>query len=304
MKKTALGKTGLMVSMLGAGLAEIGQNYSLAPADVERAGNVLNSALDGGINFLDTAACYETSEELIGRTVAHRRDEYVLATKCGDVVGGYVGTPFSAQTVTDSIDRSLARMNTDYLDLVQIHSCDLDTLKRGEATEALLKAKEAGKTRFTGYSGDNDEALWAVESGVFDTLQTSFNVVEQHARTRGILALAKERDMGIIIKRPIANGAWGAARSPSEYANEYFQRAQEVARMGPIPGAPDGDILLALGFVFAHPEVDTAIVGTRNPSHMLSNIALVENELPISSEPVEEFHRRFDRLGGDWVQLQ
>ena len=304
MQITVLGKTGLRVSRLGAGLAEIGEQLTMA--DLGKADRVLNAALDGGINFLDTAACYGISEEVIGRTIAHRRGEYVLATKCGHVTGGYTGEPWTAQTITDSINRSLVRLKTDHLDLVQLHSCSVEVLKRGEVTEALLKAKEAGKTRFTGYSGDNEAASWAVESELFDTLQTSFNLVDQHARTK-LFPLAETRGMGIIIKRPIANGAWGAQNVPrygrSGQADEYFRRAQLMASAGPIPGAPDDRILLALGFVFAHPEVDTAIVGTRNPFHMLANIELVEKTHAIPREAVLELHRRFDQMGDDWVQL-
>ena len=296
MERTTLGKTGLEVSRLGAGLAEIGSyGVSLADGHVAR---VLNVALDGGINFLDTAACYGSSEELIGHAISHRRQEYILATKCGDVAGGYSGSPWSADTVRDSIDRSLTRMKTDYLDLVQLHSCDVSVLERGEATGALLEAKEAGKTRFVGYSGDGVDALWAIESGLFDTLQTSFNLVDQEARTMS-LPVAKARGMGVIVKRPIANGAWGRQRSPSGYAAEYFRRAQKMAQERPIPGAPSDSILLALGFVLAHDEVDTAIVGTGNPTHMEANIKLMDS-LPISGEAVDELRRRFDAVGGNW----
>ena len=102
MQQTTLGRTGLQVSRLGAGLAEIG--FQLSLDEEARAGNVLNTALDAGINFLDTAACYNVSEELIGQTIAHRRDEYVLATKAGHVTGGYEGEAWSAKTVADSIE--------------------------------------------------------------------------------------------------------------------------------------------------------------------------------------------------------
>ena len=173
MQMTTLGKTGLNVSRLGVGLSEIGEEPGLR--NVVEAGRVLNTALDYGINFLDTAACYGTSEELIGLTIAHRRHEYVLATKCGHVTGEYRGRLWTAQTVIDSIDRSLTRMKTDYLDVVQLHSCELAVLEKGGVIDALLEAKRAGKTRFVGYSGDNEAAKWAVESDVFDTLQTSFN---------------------------------------------------------------------------------------------------------------------------------
>ncbi len=301
MEMRRLGRTELTISRLGAGLAEIG--FELTPEDVLQAGRVLNAALDMGVNFLDTAACYNISEELIGATVASRRQEFILATKAGHVAGDYTGEPWTAETVRHSIERSLTRMRTDYLDLVQLHSCEVDVLERGEVIQALLDARQAGKTRFIGYSGDNEAAAWAVESGIFDTLQTSFNLVEQKARY-GLLQAAKAQDMGVIIKRPIANGAWGAPNSPSAYASQYWQRAQAMAALGPLPPeAPDNPILLALGFTLAHDEVDTAIVGTKNPDHLRGNIHWVEEELPLAPEVVEELHRRFDELGGDWEQL-
>ncbi len=301
MESTTLGNTGLEVSRLGLGLAEIG-NLSLD--DLAQAASVLNQALDNGITFLDTAACYGSSEELVGNMVAHRRNEFVLATKCGHVSGGYDGLPWTASTVRDSIDRSLVRLNTDHLDLVQLHSCDLNTLKHGDATDALLGAKEAGKTRFVGYSGDNEEARWAVESGLFDTLQTSFNLVDQHARSKGLLDLADERGMGVIAKRPIANGAWGAAGSSIPYTADYFKRARLMAAMGPIPGTPEDGILLALGFVLAHASIGTAIVGTSNPVHLLTNIRSVESGLTLQPDILEELYDRFDQVGDDWLQLE
>jgi len=301
MEMRTLGKTGLTVSRLGAGLSEIGTRLTLADEAV--AARILNGALDGGINFLDTSACYGISEELIGRTVAHRRDEYILATKCGHVTGGYRGQEWTAQTVKDSIDRSLKRMKTDYLDLVQLHSCEVEVLERGEVIEALLEAREAGKTRYVGYSGDNEAALWAVESGQFDTLQTSFNLVDQHARLR-LFPQAKANGMGIIVKRPIANGAWGVSKSPSAYAGQYFERAQAMQKLGPLPNAPQNRIGLALGFTLAHPQVDTAIVGTHNPDHMQANINWVQTELPIDAAAVGELHRRFEQLEQNWVQLR
>ena len=296
-----LGTTGLNVSRLGAGLSEIG--FDLTLAEENTAGQVLNSALDGGINFLDTSACYGISEELIGRTVAHRRADFVLATKCGHTWDGYTGQPWTARIVQDSIDRSLTRLRTDYLDLVQLHSCEINVLERGEVIQALLDAKQAGKTRFIGYSGDNEAALWAIRSGYFDTLQTSFNLVDQHARTR-LFAEAKKRGVGIIAKRPIANGAWAAPASPSSYADPYFERAQKMLESGSIPHAPENPVVLSLGFTLAHPEVDTAIVGTRNPQHMQANLTWLENELPVAPEAVQVLQSRFDRLGENWVQLR
>ena len=301
MEITTLGKTGLKVTRLGVGQSEIG-GFRLTTNNTEEVGRLLNTALDGGINFFDTSACYGNSEELVGRAVSHRREEYILATKCGHITGGYEGRAWTAKTITDSIDRSLVRLRTDHLDLVQLHSCGVVILERGEAIEALLDAKRAGKTRFVGYSGDNKAAHWAVDSGLFDTLQTSFNLVDQQARTK-LFRPAKTKGMGIIVKRPIANGAWGAKRKPSGYAANYFGRAQVMAQMGPISSEPEDRILTAMGFLFSHPEVHTAIVGTKNPAHMMANIELVGKQLPIPAEVVNELHRRFDEKGAEWLQL-
>ena len=306
MQAATLGKTGLEVTRLGAGLAEIGEEHTLD--ELSHVGRVLNAALDGGINFLDTAPCYFDSEQMVGRTIAHRRDEYFLATKCGHSTRGSSGEPWTAETIRETFEGSLRRLHTDYVDLLQLHSCGVNDLEKGEVIELLMEAKRQGKTRFVGYSGDNEAALWAVESGLFDTLQTSFSVADQHARTC-LFGPAKRHNMGIIVKRPIASGAWGVASSPSaglrynpNYADEYSDRAQLMAAMGPIPGEPNDRILTSLGFVLAHDEVDTAILGTRNPAHMAANQELLAR-LPIPGQVVRELHRRFDEAEDDWRQL-
>ncbi len=302
METRTLGRTGLQVSRLGLGLGEIERQETHGYGDVSGSHRVLEAALDGGITYFDTAACYASTEELIGKTVAHRRDEYVLATKCGHVVGDATGEPWSAATIEESIDRSLRRMKTDHVDIVHPHSPDLETLERGEIVEALVRARDAGKTRFLGFSGDNEVARWAVENGVFDTLQTTFNLVDQRAR-EGLFAAAQAREMGIIVKRPLANGMWGKDRGAYRYANQYRERVKEMARVGPVPGAPEDPIALSIGFVFAHPEVTTAPVGTNSLSQVRSNIDAVENGLPIATEAVDELHRRFNEVGSDWRQL-
>ena len=300
MERRTLGKTGLEVSRLGVGLSEI-SDFTLA--DAKTVSKILNTALDEGINFLDTSACYGNSEELIGRAVGHRRDECLVATKCGHVAGHHIGEDWSRKTLEDSINRSLWRARIGYIDILQLHSCPLEILQRGEVIEIVQKAKQDGKTRFIGYSGDNEAAEWAVESGLFDTIQTSFNLVDQRAST-GLFARAKAKGMGIIAKRPIANAAWGASESPSNYASQYFARAQAMQAGGPIPDAPENRILLALGFAWANPDIDTIIVGTRNPAHMQANLKWVQNDLPIAQEAVMALQQRFEEVGGDWPQLR
>ncbi len=109
--------------------------------------------------------------------------------------------------------------------------------------------------------------------------------------------------MGIIVKRPIANGSPGAASSPSGDPDQYFRRASGLQRMGPLPDASTDRIALALGFTLAHDAVDTAIVGTRNPDHMEANLRMVDGGLDVSAWAVEELHRRFVELDEAWVQL-
>ncbi len=289
--------------MLGIGLFEIGTQ--LSGDDQSRAGVVLNTALDNGINLLDTSACYGNSEQLVGDAVSHRRSEYVLATKCGHATGEYSGEEWTYDTVAHSIDRSLRRLKTDCVDIIQLHSCSLDVLLKGDVIRAMQDARDAGKTRFVSYSGDSEAAGWAVESGLFDTLQTTFNLVDQKARN-GLLQKAQDANIGVIIKRPIANAIWGGSpdqpRSSSRH-DEISDRVQAMAAGGPIEGAPEDRILLALGFTFAHPQVDTAIVGTTNPDHLISNIRLFQSGLDLPQQVIQELYRRFDRLGDDWEQI-
>ncbi len=305
MQKVQFGSTGFETSRLGVGLSEIG---SFELSDQAQATNVLNTALDNGINFLDTSACYGISEELVGNGVSQRRDDYFLATKAGHVARGYEGEAWTFQTVVDSIDRSLRLLQTDHVDVVQLHSCDIDVLEKGDAIRALQEAQQAGKTSFIGYSGDNESAHWAVDSGLFATLQTSYNLVEQRARTTGLLEKAIAKGMGTIIKRPIAGGIWGKSRpdaadqTASNYNTPYLERAKSVRTLGPIENEPDDAILTSLGYTLSDPNANVAIVGTTNPSHMATNVRQIDNDLPIPDCVIAELNRRFEQLDKDWAQ--
>ena len=300
-----LGKTDLKVGRLGIGLSEVG--FNLEMADVDQVRDVINKALDNDVNFLDTAACYGISEELLGVVASDRRDEYVLATKAGHFLPRGDGEDWTYDLITSSIDRSLELMKTDHVDIVQLHSCKVEVLERGDVIRALLDAKAAGKTRYIGYSGDNENAKWAVTSGLFDTLQTSFNVVDQDARTN-LFEDVEARDMGLIIKRPIGNAVWGAPADPkpydhiSDYTEEYFRRAGVMSAEGPLVEDPEDRIRLALGFTFAHPEVDVTIVGTQRPQHMKSNLEMVSQPMGISDATVTDLHTRWDNLSSGWDQ--
>ena len=303
-ESTTLGKTGLRVGRLGAGLGQIGD---LGGGDVGTAGKILGAALDSGVNFYDTAECYGNSEELIGKAIAHRRNEIFLATKAGHTPDRS-GPGWTGEIVRESIDRSLSRLKTDHVDLLQMHADDIAAPLPDDVIQAALDAKVAGKTRFLGYSGENEDAEWAVQSGLFDTLQTSFSLLDQRARY-GLFEQARSREIGIIAKRPIGRGLWGVAASADGGTGlvgpiaERFRRARVMREMGPVAGAPKDHIALALGFVLGHEDVHTAIVGTGNSEHMLANIAAVENALPIAQDVVAELHRRYDLVGREWPAL-
>ena len=175
---------------------------------------MLNTLLDSGVNYIDTAPCYGESEETLGKYISHRRDEYWLTSKCGHAAGDVTAPEWTAAAVTQGIDQSLRRMQTDHLDLVHIHTCEVDVLRQGDVVRALQDAQRNGKTRYIGYSGDNDAALEAIGMGVFATLLTSFNVVDQSALDE-ILPAAEAAGMGIIAKRPIANAAFNRPPRPT-----------------------------------------------------------------------------------------
>ena len=293
MEKRALGRTGLEVSVLGFGGAEIGfQNASLST--VER---LLGSALDAGLNVIDTGECYAGSEELIGKAVSHRREQFHLFTKCGHS-SGLPYEDWDPALLTASIDRSLTRLGTDCIDLVQLHSCSLEKLQQGDVIAVLQAARDAGKTRFVGYSGDDEAALFAVQSGVFDTLQTSLNIAEQQPISL-TLPVALEKGIGVIAKRPIANAAWTKAEMPSdEYAYPYWQRLQTL---GYDFLSTSDAVSIALRFTLAQPAVSTAIVGTQNPDRWLQNARLLEAG-PLPPAQVEALKARWSEVSQpDWV---
>ncbi len=302
MEQTTLGKTGLRVSRLGIGLSEIGSS------DESNVKKILATALDAGINFFDTASCYGRSEEFIGKTMSSMRDNFVLASKCGHSSRFNENfKDWSYKGIKASIDRSLRLLKTDRLDLIQVHSCDLQELEKGEIMKALEESKSEGKVLHLGYSGDNDAAVWAAESGFFETIQTSFNLVEQKARYK-LFDVTRNNGLGVIAKRPIANGAWRAlekpnvSAAPSDYAAEYYKRAQILGEIGPLYDEPEDRILTSMGFIFSFDEVDVAIIGTQNRHHLKSNIEMYNNSLPISKSTVDDLCSRFDSLGNEWNQ--
>jgi len=255
-------------SILGFGGSEIGYQ-GVRGRTVTR---LLDGALDAGLNVIDTAECYENSEELIGKAVSGRRREFYLFTKCGHGKG-YGHADWRPAALLASIERSLRRLKTDAVDLVQLHSCSLEHLKKGDVITALERARERGWTRYVGYSGDGAAARYAIECGRFDTLQTSVSIADQEALEL-TLPLAKARSMGVIAKRPIANAAWTYRAKPAEpYYQDYWSRLRALDY--PFLRDPDTAVATALRFTLSAPGVHTAIVGTTKPGRWKENASLL-----------------------------
>ena len=271
MERRQFGKTDMQVSVLGFGGAEIG----FEGATEETVARLLKGALDAGLNVIDTGECYEGSEELIGKTVADRRADYYLFTKCGHPRG--IGSEdWSTASLLESIERSLRRLRTDRLDLIQLHTCSETVLRKGDAIAALQTAREKGYARYLGYSGDGRAARYAVESGAFDTLQTSINIADQEGIDL-VLPRAKEQQLGVIAKRPVANVAWKESHKPiAAYHHVYWERLNKL-RYDFIRDLPmEESVAHALRFTLSVPGVHTAIVGTTKPERWQENARMVE----------------------------
>ena len=295
MERVPFGATGLEVSRLGFGTA----TYAYNATERRAAEKLLNRVLDAGINVIDTAACYPGAEPIIGSGIAHRRNEYVLVTKCGHKVDGVSGDPFSAELVAATVERALGQMRTDRLDVMLLHSCSLDVLERGEALSALVAAKQAGKARFIGYSGDNSALSAAAAMPDVDVVETSVSIADQVNIEAG-LAIAAERNVAVLVKRPVANGAWRVPEdigALSDYASAYGARLRQMAldpaNLGYLADEPDAAWMrLALGFVLAVPGVHTAVIGSRNWSHVHTNIVISE-EAGMQAEVFGRLRARF-----------
>ncbi len=280
----------MQVSVLGFGGAEIGFENAAA----ETVETLLNSALDAGLNVIDTAECYEGSEELIGQAVGHRREEFHLFSKVGHPRG--IGSEdWSKASILESIERSLSRLKTDRLDLIQLHSCSEAVLKKGDAISALQTARQRGHTRYIGYSGDGRAAKFAVESGYFDTLQTSLNIADQEP-IELTLPLARERQMGVIAKRPIANAAWKAGHKPIDsYQHPYWDRLRKLDYDFIRGRSLAQSIAHALRFTLSVPGVQTAIVGTTKPERWQENAQLLQAG-PLSQAEFDSIRARWDDI--------
>ena len=312
-EQRVFGNTELRVGVLGIGTAEIG--FSETPDSV--LDSILGMAADAGINVLDSAAMYGNAEEKLGRLLRGRRNDFLIFTKCGmhlpkltgfarlvrrarRSVRGVFGLPpleWAPKTLQWNIDESLRRLKTDRLDLIQLHSCSEELLKREEIVRVLQISQDAGKVRYLGYSGDGSAAQWAAKSGLFQAIQTSVNVADQQA-IDDVIPMALARRLGIIAKRPIANAIWRSAeRPPDPHMHAYWQRLNILNY--PFATKPDA-VATALRFTL-RTGVHTAIIGTTSLQHMRSNIAACQISAADDQQYKAVRARWREVAGPDWI---
>lgn len=196
MRYTEFGKTGHRVSALGFGA------MNLPGVPFEQARDALNYALDYGITYIDTAAGYRNSEEIIGNSISHRRSEYFLATK---------SKQRDYQSAKEEMERSLRRLKTDYIDLLQIHYVNYSTefkkaMQEDGSYRAALELKKEGKIRFIGITGHRPELLakW-IEGGDFDQVLFHLSLVQPFA-LKELIPTATRLNMGKTAMKPLSGG--------------------------------------------------------------------------------------------------
>ncbi|MCW2692911.1 MAG: aldo/keto reductase [Mycobacterium sp.] len=279
MRYRTLGRTGIQVSPYALGAMMFG---AIGNPDHEDSTRIIHRALDAGINFIDTADMYShgESEEIVGKALKGRRDRVVLATKVNGAMGddpNQRGT--SRRWIMTAVEDSLRRLQTDHIDLYQVHRLD-PTVDIDETLSALTDLVRSGKVRAIGSStfpaSDMVEAQWASERrGLerFRSEQPTYSILSRGIE-RDVLPVAERYGMGTIVWSPLAQGMLtGRVRKGQETdlrrAN-YFSHMSDERRIDAveqlIPVADEAGMPLthlALAFAIAHPGITSAIIGPR-----------------------------------------
>ena len=274
--KVTLGRTGLEVTRLGFGaleLRDVREAGGRLPSE-EHAGVVLRAVLDAGINFIDTSVVYGRSEEFIGRFIAGRRDEYYIATKCG---GAQTEDPdsrsaWSREAMLESVELSLRRLRTDYVDVLQLRGPTVEVLEKYDCIGTLEEIRAAGKTRFIGVSAVLPHVDALVSLGVFDTFQVVYSALEpEHEAT---LSAAAAAGAGTIIR---GGSVKGAPLREQGRGNEFPTVRSRWLRSGLADVLEGRDIIETMfRYALAQPSAHTFINGTQDLDHLRANIRAVE----------------------------
>ncbi|MEO1401609.1 MAG: aldo/keto reductase [Cyanobacteria bacterium J06635_1] len=299
MEKSTFGKTDLAVAALGLGCSRLGGN--LQGGNRQQATATLQKALDEGINFYDTADSYGQgqSERLLGKAFKTQRDRVILATKAGyclspmgalaakvkpmlkplvrmlkpqsgslaQAKGSLLRQDFSKDYLTQSVEGSLRRLQTDYLDLFMLHSPPTEIIEAGEAFDTLAMLKQQGKLRYYGVSCETlDDAMIALKAPGVSALQVEVNLLDQRA-TAELLPAAQQAGIAIVARQPFASGkVFQGSEDPAEQAE--IERYRELAKQC------DRTLShLALQFVHQLDGVSVVIAGANSVKHLTDNIS-------------------------------
>jgi aryl-alcohol dehydrogenase-like predicted oxidoreductase len=259
----------------------------------------IETALDLGVNFIDTSDAYGAgySETLLGNALKGRRDKVILATKGGNVMTGpnRGKRVFEPDYISRVMDESLQRLQTDYIDLYQLHNPTVEIIEKGEVWNVLERAKQTGKIRHYGVSINSmEEGIAAVKDGRAETIQVEYNLLAQEPAEK-IFPSAEQANVGIIARVPLRRGILtgkmtvadetrfqgGDVRARS-FKGEAF--AKELAKADELRFLVHGEmtsfVQAALAFCVAHPAVSITIPGARNAAQMRENAAGADVEIP------------------------
>jgi len=274
MNKKQLGQTGIEISPLGLGTVKFGRNVGVKyPAGFEipdeaALANLLSIAKELGINLLDTAPSYGTSEERLGRLLKGQRNDWVIVGKAGEEFEGGQGTyessyNFSPEHFEMSLERSLKRLQTDYLDVLLIHSdgADMNILGNEALIEKLFDFKQRGLVRAVGASTKTPEGgIMALE--LLDVVMATYNPA--YTDEKPVLDYAAKNNKGALIKKALASGNLSSLRKQGSSEQEKDSRLRGKS-------SSLETIQSAMAFAFSHPGSSAAIIGTINPAHLKAN---------------------------------
>lgn len=306
MKYRILGKTGFNISEISLGTWQVGGKWG-SGFDHKLADQILNAALDEGINFIDTADVYETgeSEIAVGKIVKKSRDRIYVATKCGRQINPHVNEGYTPRALRSYVEDSLKRMKMDCLDLVQLHCPPTQVYYRPEIFGEFEKLKTEGKILNLGVSvAKVEEALKAIEFENVTTVQIIYNIF-RHRPHEYFFKRAAEKNVGIITRVPLASGLLSGKYSLStkfeesdhRFNNrngEYFDKGETFAGIPYETGIeavekikhqiadPEELALIALKWILMKPEVSCIIPGASNLDQVKSNI--IASSLPNLNE--------------------
>ncbi len=273
-----LGSTGLDVSILGFGASPLGEEFG--PIDAAEGERAVHAALDQGVNYFDTAPYYgrTLSERRLGEALRGRRDKAIVATKCcRDDVDGF---DFSAKRVHASIDESLERLGTDYVDLYQIHDIEFGDRRRiiEETIPAAREVQRTGKARFIGITG--------LQIGILEDVATRVDVdaILSYARynlvfqdlDRRLRGFAEKRGIGLISASPLLLGALTQGTPPDWHpaSPELLQAAAKAAQACREDGVDIARV--ALRFALDYEPAATTLVGMSTTAQLEANLAALD----------------------------